>query len=179
MQTSKQGLAEICSYEGMSTTKYLDSVNVQTIGLGATVSEIPDLHNWAWDKEMPIQQCFDLFKQGITKYEAGVNSHVTVDLTQWEFDALVSIAYNIGTYGENHSTFLRYINSKRSDREIRQAIMAWTKQKELIRRRTNEANLYIDGVYNNDGTLNLFPVNTTTHKPMYGKGTIIHSLDYL
>ena len=76
----------------------------------------------------------------------------------------MSIAYNIGTSGEEHSTFLKLINNSANDSQIRAAIMQWTKNKELIKRRTREANLFLDGVYSNNGTIELIHVDPVSHR---------------
>ena len=179
MQTSKQGKAEIASYEGASLTKYLDSVGVQTIGIGATVSEIPDIKQWAWDKELTLEQVFDLFTESLVKYENAVNKAVKVPLAQHQFDALVSICYNIGTGGLSKSTFVKRINNKESMPRIVDAIMMWDIPKEIIGRRRKEAKLFSTGVYSGNGTTTLFPVSPTSKLPLYRKGKQINCLQYL
>ncbi len=179
MKTSNEGLAEICAREGGALTKYLDSVGVHTIGIGATVSEISDLRAWPWTKELSLQEIFNLFKESIVKYENAVIKALKVPVSQHKFDALVSITYNIGTGGMANSTFMKRINAGASDASVRQAILFWTKPKELLRRRTQEADLYTKGVYTSGGKMNLFPVSASSHKPIYAKGRNINSLDYL
>lgn len=216
MQTSKLGKAEIAHSEGVSLTKYLDSVGVHTIGIGATVSEIPDIKQWAWEKALTLEQVFDLFSQSLVKYENAVNKAVKVPLEQHQFDALVSICYNIGTGGLSKSTFVKRINSgspigslprsllpeqpyewflDRTDTSVIQeedvilsargggsvveAIMFWTKPKEITGRRRKEAKLFSTGVYSGDGTTMLFPVSTKSRLPLYAKGKRINALQYL
>lgn len=179
MQTSKLGKAEIAHSEGVSLTKYLDSVGVHTIGIGATVSEIPDIKQWAWEKALTLEQVFDLFSQSLVKYENAVNKAVKVPLAQHQFDALVSICYNIGTGGLSKSTFVKRINNKESTQRIVDAIMMWTKPPEITGRRRREANLFATGVYSGDGTTTLFPVSTKSRLPLYNKGKRINALQYL
>jgi GH24 family phage-related lysozyme (muramidase) len=52
------------------------------------------------------------------------------------------------------STFVSRIKSYNTMDAIIKSIMLWTKNKELIGRRSNEARLYKDGNYNIDKTLN-------------------------
>lgn len=111
MKTSTNGCLEILSYEGIALSKYYDSVGVQTIGAGATVSEIPNIKQWAWDKTLTLDEVADLFKKSLTKYENGVNKAVKVAIKQHQFDALVSFCYNVGTGGMSKSTLLKRINA--------------------------------------------------------------------
>ena len=46
----------------------------------------------------------------LKKFESAVNSAVTVSINQNQFDALVSLAYNIGTGAFKESTLLQKLN---------------------------------------------------------------------
>lgn len=176
---SLKGLVQLAGLEGISQRKYLDSVGVQTIGIGATVSDIPDIKSWPWNKELSLEEVLDLYRKSLKKYVTAVNNVLHVEIEQHQFDALVSICYNIGTGGLARSTFMKRINSGMSDYSIESAIMLWNKPREIIGRRQKEANLYVSGIYSERGKVNVFPVNTTTHKPIYSKGKTIDLLAYL
>jgi lysozyme len=47
----------------------------------------------------------------LKKFEAAVNNAVTVPLNQNQFDALVSLAYNIGTNAFSKSTLVKKLNA--------------------------------------------------------------------
>jgi lysozyme len=149
METSENGILEICSYEGVCLRPYLDSVGVWTIGFGSTTTEIPNLKNWDKTKYITMQYAYDLFKSSLASYEKAVTNSLIVDITQYQFDALVSLCYNIGTGGLSHSTLIRMINQKQSAVTIRADFLMWNKPREIIGRRTKEANLYQTGVYSN------------------------------
>lgn len=183
MKTSLDGKIFIMSLEGISLQLYLDSVNVRTIGPGLTRSEYPDINTWPWSKTITMQEAMDKFSVSLKKYEDAVNKTLKVAVNQNQFDALVSICYNIGTGGMANSTFIKRINSKSPDSQIKSAMMAWVKAggktlQGLVNRRTKEVNLYLYGYYGN-GTVNLFPVNPITHKPQYAKGKQIDVKKYL
>lgn len=175
MEISKQGLIELANYEALAHTKYIDSGGVQTIGIGMTVSEIKDIKSWAWDRALSTQECVEMYVKSIKKYQDAVNKALKVPLMQYQFDALVSITYNIGTGGMAGSTFMRRINAKDSPERIVSAMKAWNKDngrvvKGLVNRRNAEADLYLTGKYKNDGTVGLIAVNSA-HKPVY-KGRV-------
>ncbi len=177
MQFSKQGLAFTAGLEGIGLTKYLDSVGVQTIGLGSTKSDIPDLASWAWDKKISIEEAFKLYNDHLAKYINAVNKALQVPILQHQFDALVSICYNIGVGGMAKSTFIKRINAGYSDASVAGAIKMWNKPPEIRDRRSKEAKLYTDGIYYGNGKVLVFPV--VNRKPRYSGGYEINALDYL
>lgn len=180
VEISKKGLAELASREGCALTPYLDSVGVKTVGFGSTKSDIPDLALWPWDREISLEQAVSLYKQHIQKYVAGVNRALQIlDIPQYQFDALVSICYNIGIGGMTGSTFMRYVNAKRSDKDVVKAIKMWNKPPEIQGRRQQEADLYVNGIYHSGGMVNVFPVDPKTHHPVYKKGKQINLMQYL
>jgi len=173
MRTSKLGLLEIASSEALSNTKYLDSVNVHTIGIGMTRTEIPNITKLDWDKSLSIQECVDMFKRSLTKYENAVNRAVNVPISQHQFDALVSITYNIGNGGMAKSSFIRSINSGASKAVIAKDMMKWVRAgssvlKGLVNRRTKEVALYNNGTYHSNGFIAHIKVHPITRKPTYG-----------
>lgn len=169
---SSEGLLELADREGLSQSKYLDSVGVQTIGIGLTDSDIKDLDKWSWTKELSIVNCVDLFKQHIQPYSNAVRDALQVSVTQYQFDALVSITYNIGIGGMKKSTFMKRINNKDHVDNIVDAILMWDKPPEIIGRRMKEAALFKNGIYKNtDGCVDKITVNSKTHRPSY-KGRI-------
>lgn len=178
MQTSRTGKMFITSLEGICLSKYLDSVGVWTIGVGATRSEIPDLAGWSADRKLTIEEAFKLLDHSITKYEDAVNKALMVSVQQHQFDALVSVCYNIGTGGLAKSTFIRRINSNMNSLAIAQGILMWNKPPEIIGRRTKEANLYTKGNYGSTKAL-LFGVKASNHKPDYRNGKEINLEDYI
>lgn len=152
MQLSDNGIMEIVSYEGCCTQPYNDGTGVMTIGIGHTASDGEDPAKMPLTSSITVQQAFDMFLTDIKAYEDAVNKELTVAILQNQFDALVSICYNIGIYGEEHSTFIKDINAADSETDIRAAILLWDKPSMIISRRTKEANLYEYGIYSNNGT---------------------------
>ncbi|WP_047625965.1 lysozyme [Enterobacter sp. ZOR0014] len=109
MQTSDKGIALIKQFEGCKLTAYQDSVGVWTIGYGWTqpVDGKPIRAGMTIKQETAER----LLKTGLVSYESDVSRLVRVDLTQGQFDALVSFTYNLGARSLSTSTLLRKLNA--------------------------------------------------------------------
>jgi lysozyme len=53
----------------------------------------------------------ELLRKDLKRFEDAVKRIIKVDLTQQEFDAVVSFAFNVGAGALEHSTFTRRINA--------------------------------------------------------------------
>lgn len=140
MKTSKDGRSKLEAREGTRLKAYRDSVGVWTIGVGHTSAAgsptvTPSL-------KITADECDAIFARDLVKYEATVNSAVKVPLAQNEFDALVSLCFNIGQGGFAKSTVVKRLNAK--DRKgAAAAFMMWNKPKEIIGRRTGEMKQFL------------------------------------
>jgi lysozyme len=178
MKTSNEGKVEIIGHEGICLSKYKDSVGVWTIGIGATRTEISDIAQWPLDRNITIQEAFDLFGRSIVKYETAINKALKVSVPQHMFDALVSWCYNVGVGWAPKSTVIKLINQGVAGQVLYTALMAYNKPREIIGRRTKEATLLAFGTYCNKGKALLFPVNSKG-TPVYAKGKQINVWEYI
>lgn len=104
MKTSATGIAAIRGYEGSRTRAYQDVAGVWTIGVGHTGSDVhPDSH---WTQE----QIDEALAHDLSRFEIAVDQNVAVALTQGQFDALVSLCFNIGSAAFSKSTLVRLLN---------------------------------------------------------------------
>ncbi len=165
---STRGMIEIISHEGVCLDPYLDSVGVWTIGAGQTKSDGFDPKG---HKRLTLQECFDLFKKKIKQYTDAVDK-LGLNLSQTQYDALVSFCYNCGPGN------LRLLCGKgRSLSQIGDAMMLYVIPKEITERRQKEQTLFKKGVYSNtDGKVLVFPVKGT--KPSYRDGVKIDARPY-
>jgi lysozyme len=91
VQTSDRGLKLMEEFEGFSATPYVHGDATPTIGYGTTGADVNPL-----PAHLTRDQAERLLKDKLTrKYEPAVND-LHVPLTQNQFDALVSFAYNCG-----------------------------------------------------------------------------------
>lgn len=96
MQTSKQGRELIEAFEGLFLHSYYDSVHVLTIGYGHTnIGNIPP--HITPNMVITQEQADEALSTDLGRFEAAVSNimHGT-DLSQPEFDALVSFDFNTG-----------------------------------------------------------------------------------
>lgn len=166
MQVSEQGLIMVAGLEGGCLSPYLDSVNVVTIGFGSTVSEIPGLS--LSHPNITMQQAIDLLSNGMQKYVDALNDALTIQVSQTQFDALVSWVYNTGYGGLAKRTAIIDCNCGAFEL-VPSALMLWNKPPEIIGRRTKEKELFQNGIYAGNGKALIFPISSS-HHPIYSKG---------
>lgn len=108
-RTSREGEALLHEFEGFRHEAYLCPANVWTIGYGNTRYEdgSPVRKGDRITKERGVA----LFRNILAGFEAKVKKLVKVELTQGQFDALVSFAYNVGVDALRKSTLLRKLNA--------------------------------------------------------------------
>ena len=143
MKLSEHGKELIKSFEGFRLTAYKDGGGVWTIGWGHTGSDVTP------GRSITQERADFLFDADIIEFEEGVNSLVKVPLTQNQFDALVSFAYNCGGDALENSTLLRLLNEGEYVRAAAQ-LPRWNKDngvvvKGLVRRRAAERQLFEGG----------------------------------
>ena len=178
MKTSNKGLVEIIGHEGIGLSKYKDSVGVWTIGVGSTVTEIPDITSWPLTKQITIEDAFDLFSKSIVTYENELNKYIHKLIPQYQFDALVSWCYNVGIGWVKKATVIRLINNGADPGQLYDALMMFKSPPEIIGRRTKEAKLLAYGMYSEGGKALLFPVSSKGY-PMYKAATMINVWEHL
>lgn len=141
MRTSQQGIDLIKEFEGFSERVYLCPGGVYTIGYGHTRGvQIGDTCS--------REKAEEYLRDDLRDTEETIEALIEVPLTQNQFDALVSLVYNIGSGHFYNSTIRRVINCKVADKEeYRRAWMMWVKSKGkrlrgLVRRREAEYKLF-------------------------------------
>ena len=114
---SASALVGIAVHEGYKGNAYLDSVNVPTIGFGTT-------------KGVKIGDTIDPVKAlqrkiaDVQNFEGALKQCVKVPLHQHEYDAYLSLAYNIGPTAFCNSTLVRRLNEQKYEEACKQ-ILRW------------------------------------------------------
>ena len=144
MQISEECKNLIKKFEGCELEAYKCAAGVWTIGYGHIKTAV---------EGMKIDQATanELFDEEMGEYETYVNTAVTVPLSQNQFDALVSLVFNLGNGNLNASTMLKVINSG-DHAGVPAQIKRWNKAggkvlDGLVRRREAEALLYQGAIW--------------------------------
>ena len=144
-QLDQKGLDFIINEEGVVLHPYLDSVGIPTIGVGCTYYKGGTKVKMT-DPSITKEQAIDMFKNIVKTYELGVYSVTRDDITQNQFNALVSFTYNEGVNAFKHSTLLKLVNRNPNDNNITHEFLQWTRAgsdtNRLKSRRIHEAQLY-------------------------------------
>lgn len=147
-ELDQKGLDFIAHQEGIVLHPYKDSVGIPTIGIGMTYYPFTGKKVTMDDKPLTQEQAFTYFGEILKPYCLAVYSTTRDDINQNQFNALVSLAYNIGTGGFKGSTVHRLVNAGISDDQLKQAFLMWSKaggktNMGLVERRKAEYQLYI------------------------------------
>ena len=147
MRISNRGLDLIKDFEGFSSRPYLCPAGVPTIGYGSTYYE-GGRHVTMDDRTVTEERATAILAHQVDDiYGAAVNRYVTRHLTQGQFDALASFAYNLGSGNLKSSTLLKKVNQKK-DASAAKQFLRWNRAggkvlKGLTRRREAERKLYL------------------------------------
>lgn len=90
--------------EGLRLTAYKDQAGVWTIGYGHTRGVTPGM-------VITAEKALEMFLAEVALHAEPVQRFVRVNLTQNQFDALVSLVYNIGGTAFRNSTLLALLNA--------------------------------------------------------------------
>lgn len=103
MKTGQYGIDLIKKYESCKLTAYKCPAGVWTIGYGHT-------QGVKQGDKIDQNQADKFLGDDLIKSENGINAACRKELTQWQFDALVSFVFNVGYGAFRASTLLEYIN---------------------------------------------------------------------
>lgn len=141
MKTSSKGIELIKKHEGFRNKAYKCPADVWTIGYGHTSGVNSGDVITAMEGER-------LLRHDLTYAEAVVNDQRVV-LSQNQFDALVSLVFNIGSGNFAKSTLLRKLRQNPNDPSIADEFKRWKYAggkvlPGLVKRRNDEAQLYFE-----------------------------------
>jgi lysozyme len=143
MKTDESGRAFITKEEGEILHTYKCAAGVLTIGVGHTGA---DVHAGMVITKQTSQA---LLSRDLARFEAAVNRGVTRPLTQPQFNALVSFAFNLGEAALAKSSLLHLVNAGNATAsEITRAFKLWRNvngkaNASIEARRGREAALYL------------------------------------
>ncbi|ELY2856305.1 lysozyme [Cronobacter dublinensis] len=103
LKTSEAGLQLIANAEGCRTSPYQCSAGVWTNGIGHTAGVTPQ--SVVSERQAAVNLVYD-----VIRVERAIDTCMRHDMPQPVYDAVVSWAFNVGTYTACRSTLGTYIN---------------------------------------------------------------------
>lgn len=146
MELSQKIKQMIKAWEGCKLTAYRCPAGVMTIGYGHTGPDVTP------GKHITQQEAAALFEEDIKRFAATVAPTFSgVQLSGCQFDALVSLSYNIGSLSTKAPTLVCMVKANPADPAIRAEFLKHVNARVngvlkplpgLVKRRTAEANHY-------------------------------------
>ncbi len=141
--------------EGFSKKPYWDYTQY-TVGYGTRCPD--DMVDYYLENGITEEEAEVLLRNFLTAIERDLNKKIVdnyqLNLTQNQFDALVLFSYNCGTGWtyETDGTFHNAIKNRATGNDLIRAFALWCSaggeiKTFLLRRRLSEANMYLNGVY--------------------------------
>jgi GH24 family phage-related lysozyme (muramidase) len=151
-QASLRGLAFLIAEEGFIPYAYNDPANHATFGVGHLLHRGPvtrsDRAQWGSKaKPRPRAMVERVLREDLAqRFEPAVRDAVRKPLKPHQFDALLSLCFNVGTGGFKGSTVVKRLNVG-DFHGAADAILMWDKPAILIPRRRRERELFLNGRY--------------------------------
>jgi GH24 family phage-related lysozyme (muramidase) len=158
MQSSRCGVRFLARHEDVDKPfypLYNDAAGNCTAGIGHLVHKKPCTPEdyTTWGKQMTKDKALELLQQDVQKAEEIVKKAITgVKLTQAQFDALVSLAYNLGNIPEDVADAVNTGNFEEAGTLMQKYVhgsdgLVYTG---LVKRRADEAALMLTGMYGDE-----------------------------
>jgi lysozyme len=145
MEVNKAGKDLIKQFEGCKLKAYKCPAGLDTIGYGNTF--YPDGTKVKPGDVITQERANELLDIIVEDFAKKVKPLIKQNLTDNNFSALVSFAYNAGVGNLKNSTLLKKVNANPKDPSIRAEFMKWVRANDkvlngLVKRREAEAKLY-------------------------------------
>jgi lysozyme len=155
MKMTGEGLALIKRFEGFGAKAYRDAVGVWTIGYGHTsMAGEPKV---APGMVVSEEEATAILTRDVDLFARGVADVVTAQISDAQFSALVSFAYNVGLGNFRSSSVLRAVNA-RDFNAVPRRLQMWNKAggrvlPGLVKRRAAEGALFASDAPKTDGVV--------------------------
>jgi len=150
LQISDVGITLIKQFEGNELTVYQDIAGLDTIGIGHLITNEEKQNGRFSNGVITEEESRQLLLEDLSNLQKSIRNCIQQPLTQEQYDALISLAFNIGATAFCNSTLVKKINANEYI-EVPNQMMRWTKAriggslttvKGLITRREIEAQLF-------------------------------------
>lgn len=145
-KVDKKGEDLIIQFEAIALKPYYCPSHVATISVGCTYYE-DGTRVKITDKEITKERAIQLFRNILKNYEKDVDAMTVDTISQHQFNALVSFAYNCGSVALKKSTLLKKVNANPNDPSIADEFRKYVfgggrKLSGLVKRREAEVKEY-------------------------------------
>lgn len=141
MRINEEGLKLLKKFEGCKLKTYRCVAGILTIGYGHTGKDVTE------GMTITKAQAEELLLKDLERFEAGVEDLLKVKVSENQFSALVSFAYNIGLNALSGSTLLKKLNAGdiigAADQFLRWNRAAGKEVQGLTNRRNAERDLFL------------------------------------
>lgn len=131
MKISKQGIDLLIQREGKRNTVYLDTVGKPTVGVGHMDEALVVGDVWT------DEQVSQALEADLARFEKALNDNIAVGLEQYQYDALVSWLFNVGTGWAGRAKLIRLVNERKFEMAAAE-FDQWHIPVEITRRRNGE-----------------------------------------
>lgn len=143
---SQRGLDLIKQFEGFSPIPYTCPGGKLTIGFGHVMRE-----GETFETPMTQRQAEKLLKRDLEWVKSVIERTVTVPLSTYQFDALASFIFNIGSGAWETSTLLKKLNEGEDIFVVGSEFLRWIfsggkRQRGLMRRREAERKIFLSSL---------------------------------
>jgi lysozyme len=144
MRLTREGVALVKRFEGFRGTAYRDAVGVWTIGYGHTaMAGAPDVKP---GMTIDRAEATKILERDLEMFAEGVRERLRRRISEAQFSALVSFAYNVGLGNLRKSSVLAAVNDGAFD-AVPRRLQLWVKAggrtlPGLVKRRAAEAALF-------------------------------------
>ncbi len=158
LNTSKKGIQFIKYWESFKSEAYNDSEDYCTIGYGHLIARDKCENitlSEGFKNGITKEKATELFKDRLVDFENSIQRDISVDLHQYEFDALVSLAFNTGSNflntggaGKGETQIKKKINNENySEGADEMGDVTNNGTSGLVKRRKAEINIFKNNIY--------------------------------
>ena len=123
IKTSQIGLEFLANWEGCILHPYKDVAGLRTIGIGHLITSN---ENFPDGTSISKERALEILSIDLEKCESAIKKNITVQLTQHQFDALVSFGFNCGVGVYSNSGVCKALNSGDYD-HVPAKLLDWSK----------------------------------------------------
>lgn len=136
----------LVGFEGEILKVYKDPIGLPTLGVGHLVTPA-EKKDYPVGKKITRAESREFLRNDLRRFEDAVNNLVKVPITQNQFDALTSFAFNVGEGNLKRSSVLRNLNNRKFDAAAN-SFLAWNRAggkvlDGLTRRRHTERSVFL------------------------------------